>query len=61
MDMGLVNLSMQLSQVNAMRETRIGMIGRALDQMEQVGDQLVQMMDASSIRIPATGGIDISL
>ncbi|MCL2015938.1 MAG: YjfB family protein [Defluviitaleaceae bacterium] len=62
MDMGLVSLATQMSHANTMREVGVGMVGKALDQMELLGEQLAMMIDATNISVPTDGStIDIRI
>jgi len=62
MDMGLVSLSMGMSQANVMREAGVGMMRNALDQIELQGEQIAQMIEAAMISLDGTGNIiDLSV
>jgi len=55
--MDIPRLSMNLAQSDIIRNFSIGMIRNALDQAEQVGEQLVEMIQ--STQVPTEGTINI--
>jgi len=44
MDLGVPQMSMNLAEGNTMRSFGIGMMRQSMDQLEQVGEQLSQMI-----------------
>ena len=57
--MDIAQISMILAQAETARGVQTGMIKKALDQMEQTGEQLAEMLQATAV--PAEGAVDIKI
>ena len=53
--MDIAALSTQMSHVNLMQELSVGMMDKALDQVELMGEQIAMMIEASEVMIPTDG------
>ena len=60
--MEIASLATKMSYVNTMEQVSVGMMERALDQMELFGDQLAMMLASATVQLTGQGGnIDISV
>ncbi|MDR1663851.1 MAG: YjfB family protein [Clostridiales bacterium] len=59
MDMGIAALSIQMSQAKTQQQHGVSMLKKTMDQMEQTGAQLVEMIQETQPQ--SGGGIDIKL
>ncbi len=63
--MGIEELSMGMSQTKLMTDFSTGVLAMSLDQIDQMGDAMVEMMEESmtpSVAIPGIGGnLDIQI
>jgi hypothetical protein len=51
MFMDIAGLSMKMAHVNVMQEMNAGMMEKALDQVELMGEQLVMMIQAAEVPV----------
>ncbi|MCL2223374.1 MAG: putative motility protein [Defluviitaleaceae bacterium] len=56
MDFGMVAIATSQSNMEVNQEMGIGMIRRALDHTEQMGAQIVQMMQEMTVQMTGEGG-----
>jgi len=61
--MDIAVTSMQLASANLLRNFNVGMMRQSMDNVEQLGEQLTQMMDSMTLdvstKIPHDGTINI--
>jgi hypothetical protein len=48
MDMGIVAIANGLSNMKTQQALGVGMLKKSMEQMEQVGEQMVEMIDAAA-------------
>ena len=61
--MDIAALATKMAYTNLQTEIGVGMMDKALDQMELVGEQLVMMIEATAVPpvVNSSGGVDISI
>ena len=61
--MDIAVLSMKMAYTNIQTELGVGMMDKALDQMELVGEQLAEMIAATAVPpvVSGDGGVDIRI
>jgi len=57
--MDIANLSMAIANVKMVQNLQVNVLKKALEQMEQTGAQMVEMIN--NTEVPAEGSVDIRL
>jgi len=61
MDLGIAAMSTYMASSKSMHELSIGLMKKAMDQVEETGDQIVEMLQTTQVPPTEGGIIDISL